>query len=221
VSFDDELLQLLPTASKVGGVPYSPPGTAPPPEPMIFLAQINFAEVPPIAGMPLPRTGIVQFWITDDDTWGEYGVDGRERLDGHRCIYHASVDELQAPRVPSYAGRGPYSAGANGYRLRFELGSEVVAPTDIAWKSFQYSELLEGRRYRDDGRDISGHKIGGYCDFTQIDPRDPNDPMLSLLQLHEHGTGGWGDAGLAHWFIREADLRAANFANVRYYWDCC
>lgn len=221
VRFDDELLQLRPVASKVGGIPYLPALTAPPPEPLIFLAQINFAEVPPLESMPLPRMGILQFWITEDDTWGLYGSDGQERLDSHRCIYFPSVDEPQAPTVPTYAGRGPYPVGPHGHRLHFELGREPVAQTDVAWKAFEYRELLNERYDLDYDREISGHKIGGYCDFTQVDPRDPNDPMLSLLQLHEHGMGGWGDAGLAHWFIREADLCAANFANVRYYWDCC
>lgn len=45
--------------------------------------------------------------------------------------------------------------------------------------------------------------------------------MLGLLQLDDEEICGWGDAGIAHWFIREADLRARNFANVRYYWVCC
>ena len=222
VTFDDELLQLLPTVSKCGGVPYFPVGTPVPPEPLLFLAQINFAEVPPIDGMPLPRTGILQFWITDDDTWGLYGPDGKERTDSHRCIYYPSIDAPQAPKVPSYERRGPLATGPNGQRWRFELRREPIATTDVAWQSFEYRELLGDDNDNDNANDeLMGHKIGGYCDFTQWDPREANDPMLSLLQLGEQGMGGWGDAGVAHWFIREPDLRGANFSNVLFYWDCC
>jgi uncharacterized protein YwqG len=31
----------------------------------------------------------------------------------------------------------------------------------------------------------------------------------------------WGDAGLAHWFIRREDLKRRDFSKVFYHFDCC
>ena len=70
-------------------------------------------------------------------------------------------------------------------------------------------------------------KIGLYAmraaivtaDVTTLDPRGVEGGHVPALDSDEHVF--WGDTGIAHWFIREPDLRARNFANVRYYWDCC
>jgi uncharacterized protein YwqG len=101
-----------------------------------------------------------------------------------------------------------------------------VAPEDYQWAPFlaRHQIVLDelapdvSERY---GYGADGHRIGGYCAFTQEDPRDPADPKLSLLQLDSDEHICWGDSGIAHWFIREADLRARDFSSVEYYWDCC
>ncbi len=192
---------LPPTVSKIGGVPYVPEGATAPTSQLVFIAQLNLAELPRVDALTLPDRGILQFWVDDDDTFGLYDDDGSERTDGHRVIYYESLDATQTDGIAGYYGRGPLVLDdPHGRRLRFSLDTEV-APQDA------YA--------------ASGDKVGGYCAFTQDDPRDPADPMLSLLQLDDSVICGWGDAGIAHWFIREADLRARNFANVRYYWDCC
>jgi uncharacterized protein YwqG len=41
---------------------------------------------------------------------------------------------------------------------------------------------------------------------------------LSLLQLDSDDHIFWGDTGLGHWFIRDADLRAQDFSRVEYDW---
>lgn len=43
---------LAPTASRLGGTPYLPPDELPPPRDYLFLAQINFAELPALDPMP-------------------------------------------------------------------------------------------------------------------------------------------------------------------------
>lgn len=221
IALDREVVDLAPTTSKLGGVPYRPVGSlAPAPDRFLFLAQINFAELPALAEMPLPTSGIVQFWIDDDDTHGLYGADGRERTDGHRVVYYASVDAPQQTGVVSHYGRGPLSFDdPRGHRMRFELDSEIVGLGDYAAEALR-QRLPELESELND-YDAAGHKIGGYCSFTQYDPRRHDDPMLSLLQLDGDAMLGWGDSGIAHWFIREDDLRGRNFAATTYYWDCC
>ncbi len=80
--------------SKVGGQPYLPKNAAWPCAPdgkeLFFLAQINFAEVPQLA--PFPTSGIVQFFINNDDLYGMDFDDG-ENPDTFRVLFHADVVE--------------------------------------------------------------------------------------------------------------------------------
>lgn len=60
----------LPWESRFGGRPYLPKGTEYPhidDKPAPLLAQINFAEVPPLEGFP--TSGILQFYAVDKPTW--------------------------------------------------------------------------------------------------------------------------------------------------------
>lgn len=71
----------------------------------------------------------------------------------------------------------------------------------------------------------SGHKIGGFPNFTQSDIREIGDYEILLLQIDSEGTEKneimWGDCGVANFFIREKDLKELNFEKVIYNWDCC
>jgi len=60
-----------PWNSRLGGVPYMPHGFSFPlnkMHPLLFLAQINFCEVPPLEAFP--DKGMLQFYIGDDDLYG-------------------------------------------------------------------------------------------------------------------------------------------------------
>ena len=71
----------------------------------------------------------------------------------------------------------------------------------------------------------SGHKIGGFPNFTQSDIKEVGDYEILLLQIDSEGTEKneimWGDCGIANFFIREKDLKELNFEKVIYNWDCC
>lgn len=190
IEFSAPAMPLAPTASRLGGIPYIPAGELPPPADLVFIAQINFAELP--AMDPLPRDGLLQLWVHDDDL---YGLEA-----GFRCVYR--TDLTARPRTDLLRDaepRGPL-ADVDARAMTFSLETEL-APSN--------------------GYDAAGHRLGGYCAFTQEDPRSPDDPMFSLLQLDSDAHIFWGDTGLGHWFIREADLRARDFSRVVYYWDCC
>lgn len=222
VTVDTDGGPLLPAVSKLGGVPYVPLGTQPPPSSMLFLAQLNLAEVPAIDA--LPREGLLQLWIEDDDTYGLFDRRGGMRTDGHRCIYYASTETSQTPGIAPTGKRGPLCFDdRDGRRLRFAADTDLLTPGDYEWDAFleQHGLPPETEIAEDAWEQSHGHKIGGYCAFTQGDPRTINEPQWSLLQLDSDEHVFWGDTGIAHWFIREDDLRAGNFANVRYYWDCC
>jgi len=82
----------------------------------------------------------------------------------------------------------------------------------------QYNKLFYG----------GGHKLGGYADFAQFDPRayeqgrrliprNPVDnPSLLLLQIDSDEFIMWGDAGVANFFIDQQDLINCDFSRVLY-----
>jgi uncharacterized protein YwqG len=218
VAFEPAATPLAPTASKLGGTPYVPVGVEPPRRPMMFLAQIDLAEVPALD--PLPRTGLVQLWIRDDDTYGLFD----DPQNGFRVIYYASLDRTARADISAVPPSGPLVAPTE-CRMTFEAKTEVLPIGDYLFDAFEARQTDPHLEWYTSG-DISfddslGHKIGGYCAFTQDDPRSLDDPMFSLLQLDSDEFTFWGDTGIAHWFVREADLRAADFSRTTYYWDCC
>ena len=69
--------------------------------------------------------------------------------------------------------------------------------------------------------DTAGHKLLGYPYFTQTDPRSADSNEILLFQMDSEDDIMWGDAGVGNFFITEADLKALNFENTRFNWDCC
>lgn len=223
--------------SKVGGQPYLPEGAVWPTDPsgkeLFFLAQLNFAEMPPLE--PFPTEGIVQFFIADDDLYGMDFDDG-ENPDTFRVLYHAQVLKDTARLRADFPPQRDYEDDLLPHRpdecypLTFSLEEELMPMTDYQFAQHFGGDFFQkfgekewdvvdefGKIFRSDG-----HKIGGYAYFTQDDPRRADDPMLLLLQLDsdEQMDLMWGDMGVGHFFIREKDLAARDFSRVLYDWDC-
>lgn len=226
----------LPWESKVGGLPYWPLDmswpTAPDGRNLFFLAQLNFAEMPPLP--PFPTQGIVQFFIHDDDLYGMDFDDG-ENPDTFRVIFHESVVETKTLLHTKTPSQQPDESllphhPDESYPLIFGLGQEVVPVTD--YQFYQHFGADFFRQFGEKEWDVmselektlraQGHKVGGYAYFTQDDPRKKDDPMLLLFQLDSDQVMDvmWGDMGVGHFFIREKDLIARNFSRVLYDWDC-
>ena len=81
------------TSSKLGGIPYWD-GVKAYPENMIFLAQINFEEVP--QNELLPEKGILQFFLENDDSF-TYGLFSESN--GFQVIYYDNIIEPVEPPV--------------------------------------------------------------------------------------------------------------------------
>ena len=90
---------------------------------------------------------------------------------------------------------------------------------------YDFYEIFEEDKNLNDKLFESGHKIGGFPNFTQSDIREIGDYEILLLQIDSEGTEKneiiWGDCGIANFFIREKDLKELNFDKVIYNWDCC
>lgn len=112
--------------------------------------------------------------------------------------------------------------------LAFLPDREPVSGADNASSAVLGTNIWERGRTEDDLAsslyDLSpdGHKLGEYPNFTQSDPRQPEDDLILLFQLDSDERLGlmWGDGGTANFFIRPADLAARDFSRVAYHWDC-
>ena len=79
--------------SKVGGLPYWDPAKTYPTDSngkkMYLLAQINFDQDK--AKSPLPQSGMLQFFVGDDDLYG-LDLDHRNEQKSWRIVYHEKID---------------------------------------------------------------------------------------------------------------------------------
>ncbi len=221
--------------SKVGGQPYLPKGTPFPTAPdgreLVFLAQVNFADMPRLE--PFPEHGIVQFYINDDDLYGMDFDDG-ENPDSFRVLFFPIPVPDESALQTRFIQRDDYDLLPHhpevSHPLVFERAEEVAPITDYRfWQTFGTGFFQQFGEQEWDVQDAfgravrsQGHKVGGYAFFTQDDPRRADDPMLLLFQLDsDEGMDlMWGDMGVGHFFIREKDLAARNFSRVLYDWDC-
>ena len=230
----------VPTASKVGGRAWWPqdePGpTGGQGQPLVLLAQINFAELPATPGYP--DRGLLQFFISANDFYGA-NFDGRLGEDelvqqrDFRVVYWRDTDRPSQqlplatgdylPHQPEQPLRMGFEAGQevlSAVDHRFEAlwtgGSHAAAETYASQHGLSADDLATAVQDRLDG---SRHKIGGYPHFTQTDPRGDGGFEL-LLQLDTDDWIMWGDSGVGGFFIRPDDLARADFSHVLYSWDC-
>jgi uncharacterized protein YwqG len=221
--------------SKVGGAPYLPTDVTYPVNAeganLVFLAQINFEELPALA--PFPAKGLLQFYINDDDLYG-MDFDEGEKQENFRVLFFPEVIKNEKSLQNTSKMLRDYDLlphhPETPHPLQFELAEEIAPSTDFRFYQhftpnfFQQFGEKEWDVMDDFGRVVraQGHKVGGYAYFTQDDPRRKDDPMLLLFQLDsDEGMDlMWGDMGVGHFFIREKDLKAADFSKVLYDWDC-
>ncbi|MDX8350734.1 YwqG family protein [Cognatiyoonia sp. IB215182] len=225
--------------SSIGGRPSLPAGAKWPGgrdgKPMIFLAQINFADMPPLDGYP--KEGVLSFFVEDNDLNG-CDFPSKDNT-GFKVLYHADPKALQRLDLPDHSWEfTPFNAEltTQGRRLTGQLASGAISPNSAEgqnltqdwypdcpgalWDSF-HEALTEAKP--------ALVYYGGHPDFTQDDfRRADDDPKLTevLLQLgfvldRENDVEiCWGDAGEACFLISKADLAERKFEKVAYNWDC-
>jgi uncharacterized protein YwqG len=223
--------------SKLGGTPCLPKGFAYPKgksgRPLRLLAQLNFEELPPLPDFP--TSGILQFYIADDDLYGA-DFDNPNVQSGFRIAYHDRVSKsVQEPPVIANTDDS-YFPFDGEFALSGALVTQPMPANDFRFEAkflSLYKSLVSSKAGIDD-IDIdtwervaqsvqeSGHRIGGYPFFTQEDPRRIGDlQTVLLLQVDSIGSVCWGDAGVANFFISPEKLKARDFSDVSYNWDCC
>ncbi len=231
--------------SKLGGIPYLPPGfdyphnKAPKSDgkPLKLLAQLNFSKLPHIADFP--EKGILQVYVAYEEKEDCYGVnfDNPCEQQSFRIIYHENIvdDRSQLGQPPKFTdGNLPFEGE---FLLKAAKTKCAMAPDDFRFndlfmKDFDGDANIKSYYDLDDDTidfiheslSSSGHRIGGYPFFTQEDPRGYADSFKNhtvlLLQIDSIGEIMWGDCGVANFFITPEDLKKCDFSNVIYTWDC-
>ena len=227
------------TASKFGGLPYWERTDEFPRDedgkPLYLLAQINFAEVPPLPDYP--TSGLLQIFVQADDTWGLDFKDEKQK--NWRIVYHKffssslamSEAELRAMGVKTAAdvdeesGEEPLPF-TKEYALSFEKQLTFVHPNlddqfddtvqaiaeELGFPVFDGGALdwFEEDDYNAfylENKEAQ-HQIGGFPNFTQGDVRRVGDVLLFQMDSElGKGENGKGD----DWEILWGDCGIANF----------
>ena len=241
-------LELLPAGeaprtaagSRIGGVVWLPEGEAWPVDAagkrMTFLAQIDFAALPPLPDYP--TSGVLQFFIARDDLYGlnfenpqagGFKAIYREDVTGPGRLETGPVSEGQryvddfSPLDPAVVTTG-VALTARPFRHKPDIGvwqfeEAIGKDLDIAQNDTLYDHL--------NAQSLTGEsnwRVGGHPQFTQSDWRyetEFRDVDRVLLHLWtSDGVLMWGDSGQGHFAIRREDLLKRDFSKVFYNWDC-
>lgn len=234
--------------SNLGISPYLPLGEEYPrsrttQEPLQFLAQINFAEIPQLADFP--NRGIVQFYLNMKEM--DLGCD--ENLDdiqaNHRVLYFPEVIEdskvlRQAKDLKSISeiSEDDEQLWVAPSRLEdFKLVEQYMTFFDYRFapllfnreqvpETYEYDDIVQAydryqQPYTEQFQVEGGHRLGGYANYlhstdnrTEIGIED----HILLMQLDTDDGLEWCDGGIAHWYIHPHDLKKRDFSKVVFLW---
>jgi len=223
--------------SKFFGIPYFPQNQTYPLDshgnPLAFIAQLNLQEIP--ENKLLSRTGILQFFVANTV---DNGLSDPKK--GFKVIYHPEIisDPTQLMSDFSFVTKHEnWLPAQEQFQLKFKVAKEImtfqdhnflkmVTPTRMKKVAYRYEEIIAALGIKPAE---PTHKIGGFPDFIQFDPREKTTAdYILLFQMNSQnnidtenaGEIMWGDGGIANFFIAPADLKNLNFTNVLYHWDC-
>ena len=228
-----------PGGTRIGGPVWLAAGEAWPADPegrpMSFLAQVDFAAMPPLPDYP--SSGVLQFFIARDDLYGanfekpeagKFRVIWREKMDG--------PGKLHMGQPSGDLGIDDYSPL---YDATVERGialkpKRISQPPSIdSWLAERDLEKLLGESSNSDRiyafvdkqleTTPAVHHVGGHPGFTQSDWRSApayQDVDRMLLNLWSDKHLMWGDSGQGQFMIRREDLLKRDFTKVFYQWDC-
>ncbi|MCR2835210.1 YwqG family protein [Parerythrobacter lacustris] len=230
--------------NRIGGAVWLPDGAEWPLDRsgkrMTFLAQIDFAELPPLPDYP--TSGVLQFFIARDDLYGanfeqpEQGdfkvvwhetTEGEGRFEtgpqssqGKYDDYSPLYEEAALRGVALRAARAaPHRPSVDSWLIQRDAAMLPAGEDTGAWDAiYEYLESPAGQ-----GGYGTSH-IGGHPEFVQWDwrayePYQNVDRVLLNLWSNDD-VMMWGDVGQGQFTIRREDLLKRDFSKVFYQWDC-
>lgn len=198
--------------------------------PLEFVAQVDFAELPPLPDFP--TAGLLQFFVGSSDA---FGADFDEPSRGSARVLWRP-DALEGGRLhppPPVGDLSPFERGSAreaGVPLAGRPATHTLGTSD--WR---IDERLRGQLRRpgierlddvieDEQNDRPlVHHVGGHPVYTQYDFRETgryDDYDRTLLHLTSDRNLLWGDCGEAVFLIRRDDLLKRDFSAAIFWWDC-
>lgn len=197
------LVQKKKNNSKLGGLPNLPKNVSWPcnydGKAMVFVAQIDLAEVPRIPNCPeFPQSGAVLFFYDS-----EYYMNLDKSFGKTVYVPNFSKDEHPVPESMDMAFMMKTEK-----RIGFEPVASIKTTTldenfdDFpSHQLFGYPVLIQDSDMREECVEHCGGNIEDWILLLQLDG-DSELPMI------------WGDAGRAYYWIRKQDLAVGNFSNT-------
>ena len=222
ISFSfNEKKDISPVKSKLGGVPYGEYPEDSKGEKMLFLIQLNLSDIP--FETALPEKGLIQLFVS---------ADGSSEC---KVVYYEIFDEES---TDVFEASGEFCPVLRECEISFEKGADYICVNDNDFNNVlsKAVKTVSGRDMQGDMFDFfseeecetlcreftaKGSKLFGNPCFTQCDVRDEESGEILLLQLDSDGENiMWGDYGTGNFFIKEESLKALDFSDVIYNWDC-
>lgn len=201
---------------------------------MEFVAQLDFADLPQLPDFP--SSGVLQFFVANDDL---FGVDFDDLAAGDIALrWYESLDlpgRLEPPPPALGDDRNCSPWIDDGVREHGRPLAGALVEQQAQWGDWRIDARAEGWLNRPGFRELDDalidrpggaelrHHVGGQAVFTQNDPR--SDPRYQghdrcLLRVTSDDAIMWGDVGEAVWLIPQAALRARDWGQVIFSWDC-
>ena len=232
ISFEDNNPTIF--NSKLGGYGYLGKNDEVPTdengEQLRLLAQLNLSEVTAVSDLGyLPKEGLLQFWIANSDEYG-LNFDNQTDQSNFRVIYIKDIDETVTEEDVKAKTKEVLTSSIEGdydYLMPIDIGTDksygmsfLLGDSEYLWDIEDFESITD-----DQWNNETGHKIGGHPYFTQFEPRDMEkdnyDFLLLQLDTDDNYKMMWGDSGICNFFINSEKLKALDFSEVFYNWDCC
>jgi uncharacterized protein YwqG len=214
--------EIASTASRFGGTPLAPPGWPWPlaeEEPLLFIAQINCADMRGLPGAEqLPPAGLLGFFGDHDAVTGCFPFD-------HDCVFYwpdvARLVPAESAIEPLETFPGCALTPRPLVDLPHPLSSAIedLRLTSTEWQSY-FDAWLEIRGHgipRDVVRFAGFSKLFGWPDLVQhdLDQFESDDRARLLLQVDKYCSGeewhDWAPGGSLFYVISELNLRSRAF----------
>lgn len=200
-------------------------------KPLRLLCAIFCSE---IKGVPdFPEKGVLRFYVSEEPIYGMNYSDPITQKNW-RVIYDPEEPE-DAPETMQQMDTEFPIKGC--FCLKPTCAKEALMPPDYRFKpDFERFMLRYGRLKPIDWDEydilerrypLQGNKIGGYVWSTQDDVRNQEKYRAYdtiLLQIDSVYQGdcqiSFGDAGVALFLIPKNKLKAKDFSDVLFWWDC-
>ena len=191
-----------------------------------------------------PEKGVLRFYISGNDYYG-LDLDEPAAQKDFRVLYDEDEDKFDSalrddPELPDdFPVRHAFPvrlSPAMGSILSSDYRFEAAADAALKKAGLDGYDALTEEEFDliHEENSYGGHRIGGYPCFMQDDPRDVSEDLRKydtlLLQIVSHtmpdATGKeevlimFGDEGGCQFFIPRDKLRARDFSDVMYNWDC-